>query len=302
VALGQIFFLLLVFSGAYEWIQLWYDVEPFFYGVGCILTFQLIRSMFQETKRIPPAFLYTSCFVLPFFNPAQVFQTTRFVTSFECASIESNVWPYIIGFFISTLFFSTFFGLLLSTLLQKYIQRANKAIVFIIASFVITATSQYTWRVFLQYPVDSLGGNSMQRTFQQFDTNTRQRDKNLAVRRHVPIERFLETRALSDRPGLTPAQQEEAALRYKTHFLNRLFSFWDEKRIRFRTQTNQYRTPEQIDRLQQISERIQSRTRILSPLNGGASQSQPEMRANKQKGKAQYSYVRTQTTPNNSSS
>ena len=172
-SLGQTVFFGCIFGGAYSIVQLWYDSEPFLYIGGCIVTFQWLCSMFQETKKIPEAILIPGIFALMLCNPPQLFQVTRLTTSLE----GGNVW-YLVGIFFGMFSFSSLFGITLATLFQTKKYRMNSCIIFCTASLLIASTSQYTWRVFLQYPLDmashlstSVGlpiGPSFQRTFQFF--------------------------------------------------------------------------------------------------------------------------------------
>lgn len=283
VTISQTLFLSCVFGGAYSILQIWYDFEPFLSLVGCIITFQLVCSIFQETNKLPPFILVTSSFALMLCNPPQMFQVTRLTTN-----MDGSHGSFLIGLSIGMFFFSSLFGLLLAPLLRSRKHIANKAIVFLMTSLIIATVSHYTWRVFLQYPADLVsdvtGTHAVQRTFQPFDTNTRDRETNIQTRHREPVEQFLETYTFNEQPDIAEMQQMRTLLRYKTHFFNRFLSFWNEKRLAFRTPSERLRTPEQVERLREVSrvvhERQQQRT---SPQNTG-------------KGKTTLSYVREHST------
>ena len=60
------------------------------------------------------------------------------------------------------------------------------------------------------------------RNFPTFDTNTRHRDKNLPVSRHLPVESLNSRRILSNKSALTPEQKSEAYIKWNSNSLNRI--------------------------------------------------------------------------------
>jgi threonine/homoserine/homoserine lactone efflux protein len=278
-ATAQTLFFGLIFSGSYGLMQVWYDAEPFLYIFGCILTFQLICSMFQETNKIPESLLIPSVFALMLCNPPQLFQVSRLTTTMEGGNAG-----YLVGIWIGMIFFSTLFCFILAPIFRTRKYSVNKVITILTASLIIATTSNYTWRVFLQYPADVMsdaaGANGIQRNFQSLDTNTRDRETNIQTRHREPVEQFLETYTFNEQPDIAEMQQMRTVLRYKTHFFNRFLAFWNEKRLAFRTPNSRVRTPEQVERLREVSLASSQRT---SQQNSG-------------KGKPTLSYVREHST------
>ena len=207
----------------------------------------------------------------------------------------------------------------------------NKAFVFLIIGCLLQGTVQYSWRLFTQYPIDFIGWKysqetksqtqplslqsgsltkplfpAIQREFPSFDSNIRHRDKNLAVERHIPVEKVNARRTLSGRPPLNEEQKSDAYVKYNSFFLNKIEQAFEDAKIHFRTPNSYQRTFEDITQLQKMKERYLKAQALFSGYKG-TNQSIPSFftksRAleNTTKGKPKFSYIRNLLAPKESS-
>jgi len=224
-------------------------------------------------------------------NPVLAFNASRWIIA-----LPTNTPLYILGISLGFFLCATLVGLALLFLVQSlgvlstipsrtFFRRINKVISLIITTLIISATTQYTWRLFLQYPLDVSGISILQRQFLMFDTNIERRDQNLFVQRHMPVDRFRMRREFYKKP-LTESQAREVALRYESHILTRCTEFMTQQQLRWRTPISHQRTPEQILRLQKVKEILRSEIQ---------NESSREL-TNRTKGKPKFAYVRELST------
>lgn len=154
-------------------------------------------------------------------------------------------------------------------------KNVNNFFVFSIVGCLIYSGIQYSWRFFIQYPLEFfispiLTGSSsitsypnretkqsienptnlvnIKREFPSFDTSIRNREKNLPMDRFLPIERINNRRTLNGRPPLSEEQKSNATLKYNSFFLNKISAFVEELKRKNRENLCQ-KNPTHFERL-----------------------------------------------------
>lgn len=162
--------------------------------------------------------------------------------------------PYVLSIVLTNVLLIGLLGTLLSYVSKKELgeknlwlkkllsnleaKRLEKILLLLVVGSVVQGGLHYNWRLLTEYPLEYvssslkglLGGESksslsnsvLLREFGSFDSNIRHREKNLAVERHLPIERMNARRSLSGREVFTEEQKSSAYIKYGSFFLNRL--------------------------------------------------------------------------------
>ena len=92
------------------------------------------------------------------------------------------------------------------------------------------------------------------REFPPYDTSIRNREKNLPVERHLPIERVNSRRALMGRPPLENEERENAIFKYHTFFINQIDRTVEDFKMKLRTPQDLYRAEDDVLALQKLHE------------------------------------------------
>ena len=316
-ALSETVFITLIIYGSYSIIQVWYDIEPFIFLLGFILTFQImcastLQPVSTHNTNLLGAFHRDSVvniatfrkqllliFLLQLCNPVSLFQPTRYVTSFELTSFTPNVSNgliYMSCFCISLFVFSTCIGTLISTILNSFDPSLPLAI--FMSTLLFTGISKYTWRMFTQYPFDVIGKyfdiEGITREVPSKDSGIRRRfidNPSIGRPRRIPIEEFSEALQIMREEKSSKSEKinmyfdeeskrsrEQVILRFKSHFVNRFITKVNQLRVFIRTPFSHNRTVEQIEYLQPADN-----TDTVNTLNN-----------NKKKGRTKYGYLRLQ--------
>ena len=253
-----------------RWVfYVWYTLEPLLAILGFVLCFRLAtnvlvglptsanlvgsRAGFDGMK---PKSIFLFHFLLPFLNPAFSASSTRILLATD--SFSGYPLIYFAGFFFISFFsigfiwpsfFSAlgtvvssgvaFFQKLLKIEKSDFSMPSNSQAIlsFLIVGCLLSGITQYSWRLFTQYPAELLfSGTSVEfkREFPSFDSNIRQREKNLPLDRFLPIEKMNNRRILSGRPKLTEEQKSDAYFKFHSFFINGIEQFVDLQSISLR--------------------------------------------------------------------
>ena len=285
-ALGYTSFLSLLLFGFRQLIQFWYDWEPTFFLFGIILTIKLLISFYNESvykddlpttlargnqQLISIALIQVG---LVFCNPINLFHTPQFLIDNELLGFTSP-FLYLLFFFISFLFVGLGSGILIcflrDTLISipaKFTRRANQLIVITSLSLIFAVTTKKTWHL-VYYPLENLytglqnAGSFLPfdfskidglRKFIVFDTNIRERDRNLSVLRHFPMESLKQRRIWANKEPFTDIQMKDLYFRFHTHSINRLGDLVQKTKVTQRTPFLDRTSKEQLEHLIEIQD------------------------------------------------
>jgi hypothetical protein len=288
-AVGYTFFLSLLLFGFREFIQFWYDWEPAFFLIGIILTSKLLITFYNESvykDDLPTTLRRTNQELislgviqvgLVFCNPVNLFHTPQFLIDNELLGFASPVF-YLFSFFISFVFVSLGSGILLCFLRDslisipaKFTRKANQLIVISSLSLIFAVTTKKTWHL-VYYPLENLyplfqNADSFLpfdfskinglRKFIVPDTNIRERDRNLPVLRHFPMESLKQRRIWADKEPFTDTQMKDLYFRFHTHSINRLGDLIQKTKVTQRTPFLDRTSKEQLEHLIEIKESYQ---------------------------------------------
>jgi hypothetical protein len=288
-AFGYTLFLSLLLFGFRELIQIWYDWEPTFYLIGAIGSIKLLISFYNESvykDDLPTTIWRTNrelasiAFIqigLVFCNPVNLFHTPQFLIDNELLGLASPI-LYLISFFAAFLFLSLASGVIIcflrDTLIQvpaKFARRANQTLVIISLSLIFAVTTKKVWD-FIYYPIENvitrinLAGFALpmdfskvtgMRKFLVFDTNIRDRDRNVSVSRHFPIDTLKQQRLWANKQPLTDVQTKDLYFRFHIHSVNRINDFLQKTKVRQRTPFLDRTSKEQLEHLLEIQESYQ---------------------------------------------
>ena len=283
-AFGYTLFLSLLLFGFRELIQIWYDWEPTFYLIGAIGSIKLLISFYNESvykDDLPTTIWRTNrelasiAFIqigLVFCNPVNLFHTPQFLIDNELLGLASPI-LYLISFFAAFLFLSLASGVIIcflrDTLIQvpaKFARRANQTLVIISLSLIFAVTTKKVWD-FIYYPIENvitrinLAGFALpmdfskvtgMRKFLVFDTNIRDRDRNVSVSRHFPIDTLKQQRLWANKQPLTDVQTKDLYFRFHIHSVNRINDFLQKTKVRQRTPFLDRNSKEQLEHLLEI--------------------------------------------------
>jgi hypothetical protein len=133
-AIGYTFFFSLLFFGARDFIQFWYDWEPVFYVIGIALSCKILFAFYNEapaslveydmldkygikSKKTSPFTLGKMIsvsslnFALVLCNPVSLISTSRFILNPNISKLDSPI-LFLVSFFVGFLCFSSIFGFL----------------------------------------------------------------------------------------------------------------------------------------------------------------------------------------------
>jgi hypothetical protein len=165
-------------------------------------------------------------------------------------------------------------GGLRDTLIQvpaKFARRANQTLVIISLSLIFAVTTKKVWD-FIYYPIENvitrinLAGFALpmdfskvtgMRKFLVFDTNIRDRDRNVSVSRHFPIDTLKQQRLWANKQPLTDVQTKDLYFRFHIHSVNRINDFLQKTKVRQRTPFLDRTSKEQLEHLLEIQESYQ---------------------------------------------
>lgn len=122
----------------------------------------------------------------------------------------------------------------------------NKFFIFLIIGTVLQGSVLYSWRLFVQYPIEffgtseisdtPLGGGKavIRREFPTMDSSIRHREKNLPMDRYLPVEKVNSRRILNGKPALSEEQKSDAYVKYNSFLLNQMDQSFENFKIRIR--------------------------------------------------------------------
>ena len=142
-ALGYTVFFSLLFFGARDLIQFWYDWEPVFYVIGIALSWKILVGFFNaspanlveydmldkygvKSKKALPLTPFNLLsigglnFILVLCNPVSLISSSKLLLSPNISQLSSPSF-FLFSFFIGFLFFSSFFGFLFYLCSQVFI-------------------------------------------------------------------------------------------------------------------------------------------------------------------------------------
>jgi|TARA_B110000971_G_C19988862_1_gene490948 hypothetical protein len=286
---GYTLFLALLLFGFRQLIQFWYDWEPAFFIIGIILSIKLLISFYNESvykddlpttlTRSNPQLISIALIQvgLVFCNPVNLFHTPQFLISNELLGFTSP-FLYLFCFFISFLFVSLGSGIVicfcrdtLTAIPAKFTRRANQLIVITSLSLIFAVTTKKTWHLVF-YPLENVytglqnAGSFLPfdfskidglRKFIVFDTNIRERDRNLSVLRHFPMETLKQRRVWANKEPFTEIQMKDLYFRFHVHSINRLGDLIQKTKVTQRTPFLARNSKEQLEHLIEIQDSYQ---------------------------------------------
>jgi hypothetical protein len=268
VSFAQTVFIGLIVFGSSEILRVWYTFEPFLFAYGCVVSFRLVTQRQQGTHAGTLA-------TLVLLNPVSLFQHTRFITSVDVHNVNHTL-VYLFVLFVAMCVFAACFGIVSVSVAQYSLASINIprfVPAMFVSSLLFGAISQYSWRVFVSYPLDissSLIHNTQPHP-SHMESGIRRRyvfSPYLARPQVIAIEDFAdalqmmreenssksaETASIGTQSNTKASSREHVLLRFKSHFINRLASKLKQTQIWLRTPFLHGRTPGEIEYIQSQS-------------------------------------------------